>query len=301
MKIIIILLLSTIYFIFCNINCNDEIQVEDSKNCFNRSLTDEENNYCCYIKLSRLSDTVFSGCYEYSKNINITSIKQNLIIKYSETNITLDNFTCPTNGNNNNFKDNTSQSDNPKDFSLKNILCYENTPIGDINECFNRSLIDKKNNYCCYIKISGLFGNFSGCSEFPTIFSLDYIKQVLISQYADTNLTLYDFSCPINRKDNIYEGSTCNDYTLAVDSNECFSKPLADEENNYCCYLKLSGPYGNFNGCNEFQKEINIDDIKKTLINQYLPFGYTIDLSCPKTSESFYIKSWFILIVIFLI
>ena len=79
----------------CKLSCNGITPPNNYEDCYNRGL-ENEDNYCCYLKVSLPSYGNVSVCYEFLKSINIEFVRKFLISQYSEYNQTLEEFSCPS-------------------------------------------------------------------------------------------------------------------------------------------------------------------------------------------------------------
>ena len=93
----IFILLSLIYFISCKIDCNSGEYAESSDDCFNRSVQKEDENHCCYFKISKSSE-ILGMCLEYSKNVSLDDLKKLLTEAYANNeDAKFEDVLCPTN------------------------------------------------------------------------------------------------------------------------------------------------------------------------------------------------------------
>lgn len=271
--------------VFCPIN--EDSTKEDDKNfcinnnkapnqsndCFNRNLVDKENNTCCFMKLSSKSESQ-NICYEFPI-ANLDKTKENLTKQLAEYSITLEELNCQKN----------KEDDSPKKYA-----CNDESAVKNKTECFIRTLSNKNDTHCCYYKISGLFGTFTGCSEFPKAYGEEYLRNIVNKQYAESNINLEELSCPGNGED---EDSIKGDKNLCdADKYEpknhidCFKKSLADEKNNHCCYIKLLKGNETNSLCKEYPTNTSLYDIKQSLLKDYLISNITVGyVSCPKSEN----------------
>ena len=77
-----------------NNNCSESFNAKEPSECFDKTLTDKENNYCCFAKLS-VDDAAQTGCKEIPKNESLSDIKQRIIEAGKEFNVKVDNLECP--------------------------------------------------------------------------------------------------------------------------------------------------------------------------------------------------------------
>ena len=169
------------------------------------------------------------------------------------------------------------------------LFCNTEENPKNYEDCFNRVLEDEENN-CCYLKVfAPSLGNVSVCYEFRKSLDIEYLRKELTRQYYEDNSTLEELACPSNRKDNdsSHEDqqpsiNLCNNFETK-DTKSCFSKDVIDENNNYCCFLKVS--LGNLtkSGCGELPKNETVSDLKQKLNKLY---GIVIEnIQCPSNEK----------------
>ena len=125
----ILILLSLIYLVSCKLSCDAGTLPNNYEDCYNRGL-ENEDNFCCYLKVSIPSFGNVSVCYEFQKSIDIEFTRKLLISQYSEYNQTLEEFSCPSNK-----KDNDSSHEDQQPSSN---LCEDNNLTNDTKLCFGK-------------------------------------------------------------------------------------------------------------------------------------------------------------------
>ncbi len=157
------------------------------------------------------------------------------------------------------------------------ISCGEiDNPPENKEDCYNRALENENEDVCCYLKVKTP-ASVSVCTELKDSLNKEFIKKVIVSQFKEHNYTLEDFSCPTKEKDD-----TQCDYIDPKESKDCFSSTLKDENNNHCCYMKVTIDGTSQGLCREISKEISASDIEKDLIKQLTPSKGQIDeIQCP--------------------
>ena len=309
------------YNIFCG---NNAVSVDDKTGCFGRELEDAENNQCCFMRILHTSNYTNFACFEYSKTGGDEEIKQYLNGILPTMDYSLIDYTCP-------------QKEDP---NKEYFCCDTKVPKGS-GECFSRTLVDRDNNQCCYYKLSGSFGEYIGCSEVPTVYSKDYIKEKYFKEYMESGITFSDLICPNDKgeddttkpEDSTQDDDSTQEETVSCNAdvaptsiNECFYRTTAgDKENFHCCYIRVTSKVlQGFSVCSEYRKAYNVKDIEDSLRTQYSAYGYDLEeVFCPdvepssnsteyeptetqegdgvKKTNGFYLKTSFLLFLAFLL
>jgi hypothetical protein len=179
----------------------------------------------------------------------------------------------------------------------KEYFCGDNKAPKDSGECFTRTLVDRDNNQCCYYKLSGNFGEYIGCSEVPTTYSKDYIKEKYFKEYMTSGITFSDLICPNDKaeddttkpEDSTQDNDSTQDQTVSCNAeaaptsiNECFYRNT-EKENFHCCYIRVTSKVlQGFSACSEYNKQYKLKDIEDSLRAQYSAYGYDLEeVHCP--------------------
>ena len=278
----IFILLSLIYLISCKLDCGSSEYAESNYDCFNRTVENEDENHCCYLKISDSSG--FLGmCIEYSKNVSLDDLRKLLTNVYANNEFAkFEDIQCPSNEDSTKENEDQTKGDETNKEDDKNLCNNYLSMPSESNDCFNRNLEDKENNFCCFIKLlSSEYGSQNICNEFP-ITNLDILKQSLISQAAEMNMTLEELHCPTNEGDDSPKEYHCSDQASVNDKRECFNRTLSDENEKYCCYYKISGSFGTSTGCNEYPKAYSEEYLRNINSVEYAKAEITLDeFSCP--------------------
>ena len=174
-----LILLSLIYFISCKISCEQRDNIPENKeDCYNRAVVNENGVVCCYIKVK--TPVSVSACVEIQDSLNKEFMKKVLVSQYSGLNYTLEDFSCPTK---------EKKDDTP------NTQCDYKDPK-ESKDCFSSTLIDEKNNHCCYMKVT-IDGTSQGlCREISKELSASDIKQNVIEQITAWKGQIDEIQCP---------------------------------------------------------------------------------------------------------
>ena len=200
----ILILLSLIYLVSCKLACSSfSVTPEKREDCYNRALKNEDNGICCFLSYSSPSFGNYSICQEFDTKTNTEFVKLWLIAKYSQNNMTIEDFSCPT-------KEKSDDSSKEDDSSSKN--CTGGMDEKNYKNCFSKTVVDETNNYCCFALMSINEEKQGGCKEFQKNISLNDIKQELDNQYSKLGMKLEDLKCPSNEeeKENSPQGNTSN-------------------------------------------------------------------------------------------
>ena len=207
----ILILLSLIYLISCKLSCiSSEKEPENSEDCYNRALDNEDNDVCCYVKINIPLKGNMSLCREFEIGINKEFIKQTLAATYSQFNSTLEDFSCPT-------KEKSDDSSKEDDSSTKNCSCIMDEK--NYKNCFSKTLQNETNNYCCFVLMSINGENQGGCIEIEKNKSIYDMKQKILNDMKVLNMSVVDLKCPSNEeeekekkeeKENSPQGNTSN-------------------------------------------------------------------------------------------
>ena len=278
-----IILVSLLYFISCKVFCgNNELSAEDKTDCFGRDVENAENNHCCFMELLHTSNYTNFACFESPKLWGDEEIRQYLNGILPSMDYSLIDYTCP-------------QKEDPN----KEYFCGDNKAPKDSGECFTRTLVDRDNNQCCYYKLSGNFGEYIGCSEVPTAYSKDYIKEKYFKEYMTSGITFSDLICPNDKveddttkpEDSTQDDDSTQDQTISCNAetaptsiNECFYRNTEkDQEKFHCCYLRFSSKtYPSFSICSEYNKQYNLKELEDSIKTEYAAYDFNSEeVHCP--------------------
>lgn len=165
-------------------------------------------------------------------------------------------------------------------------LCEDKeTKIVEGKTCFNRDA-EGENKHCCYVTGKHTSGqSLTQCFEGPIKMSLNDMKSQLKEQLATSGYTLTDLGCPEVKEE---PKLNCADSTVPEDYKACGERVNTLDENNSCCFYKVSSNVGSYTGCIEIPSMYNVDTISEKYFKDFQEKGFTVDsLICPtKTSEN---------------
>ena len=206
------------------------------------------------------------------------------------------------------------------------IVCRNGLYLPEKKEdCFNRTLEDHNDDICCFLRIyDSSIGNMTLCGEYEKRINIGFTRLQLASKYARLNYTLEEFSFPNTQKyddsskEDDSSSNVCDNQIEAQNYKNCFSKTLADDKNDFCCFGTFSVDGKSYNGCLELNKNIPFETLKKELDSQASLYEMKLEgLECPpiekeekeekenssqgnSSNNGFYIKFGFVLIIVFL-
>ena len=193
----ILILLSLIYLISCKLKCFSIEDPANKEDCYNRDVENGAFGICCHIKYnSSFQGNNLSKCLEIDRT-DIESSKESWIRVYSKLEMTIEEFSCPT----------KEKSDD----SFNNV-CRAVIDKANYKNCFNKTLVDEANNYCCFALLSQNGKEGGGCIELQKNISVYDMKQKLANEYSMFEMKIEDLKCPSNEeeKKNTFQGNTSN-------------------------------------------------------------------------------------------
>jgi hypothetical protein len=165
-------------------------------------------------------------------------------------------------------------------------LCEDkDTKVVEGKSCFSRS-VEEESKHCCYVTGKHSSGqSLTQCFEGPIKMSLNDMKSQLKEQLAASDYTLTDLGCPEVKEEPKLK---CADTTVPESYKACGERVNSLDENNSCCFYKISSGPNSFTGCVEIPSMYNVDTIQEKYFKEFQEKGFNVDsLICPtKTSEN---------------
>jgi hypothetical protein len=165
-------------------------------------------------------------------------------------------------------------------------LCEDkDTKVVEGKSCFSRS-VEEESKHCCYVTGKHSSGqSLTQCFEGPIKMSLNDMKSQLKEQLAASDYTLTDLGCPEVKEEPKLK---CADTTVPESYKSCGERVNSLDENNSCCFYKISSGPNSFTGCVEIPSMYNVDTIQEKYFKEFQEKGFNVDsLICPtKTSEN---------------